>query len=229
MKSFWSLISNGKYSVGCTGQTVYVYDENMTESAKFKDLKYTYLPAISPNGDIFVVKSTAGRMAVYSLETMSLIKKFRYSRVDGGQDDGFCFSPDGSRLINIERQGSFLDSAISIYDTKDFELIKQIIIDKDTMVSHIEYDETTNLYYVLGFNRDEKYRVANSYFVAKFDESKLSEYKKISYEEHEFYQSYISLKLSGFTNKSYEWSYIDCPLEQLKESGFSLPRLYSMK
>ena len=38
--SFWSLISNGEYTVGTTGQTVYVYDSNNTELAKFKDLKY---------------------------------------------------------------------------------------------------------------------------------------------------------------------------------------------
>ena len=29
MKSFWSYVSNGKYAVGCTGGTVYVYVENM--------------------------------------------------------------------------------------------------------------------------------------------------------------------------------------------------------
>ena len=27
MKSFWSYITNGQYSVGCTGQTVYLYDQ----------------------------------------------------------------------------------------------------------------------------------------------------------------------------------------------------------
>ena len=67
MPKFWSLISNGKYKVGCTGQTVYIYDQNGTELAKFKDLPYAYTAAFSPKGDIFVVKSTAGRIAVYSL------------------------------------------------------------------------------------------------------------------------------------------------------------------
>ena len=47
MKNFWSYIENGKYSIGCTGQTVYVYDQNGTELAKFKDLPYAYKAAFS--------------------------------------------------------------------------------------------------------------------------------------------------------------------------------------
>ena len=102
MKNFWGFTTNGKYSVGCTGQTVYLYDKNGNELAKFKDIIYAYTPMISPDGTLFVVKSTEGRLAVYSLETFSLIKKFRFSKVDGAQDDGFCFSPNGKFFINIE-------------------------------------------------------------------------------------------------------------------------------
>ena len=102
---FVSYISNGTYDIGCTGQTVYVYDKYGAELAKFKDLIYAYYSAISPRGDMFVVKSTDGRIAVYSLKTLSLIKKFRYSKVNYAQHDGFCFSADGKYFINIERQG----------------------------------------------------------------------------------------------------------------------------
>ena len=87
MPSFWSYIGNDRFNIGCTGQTVYVYDKAGKELARFKDLIYAYLPVISPRGDHFVVKTTDGRMAVYSLETLSLVKKFRYSKVDGAQDD----------------------------------------------------------------------------------------------------------------------------------------------
>ena len=83
MKNFQSYTSNDQFSIGCTGQTIYVYDKNGNEIKKFKDIIYAYTPMISPDNDIFVVKSSDGRMAVYSLETMSLIKKFRYSKVDG--------------------------------------------------------------------------------------------------------------------------------------------------
>lgn len=53
MPRFYSYISNGKYSVGCTGQTVYIYNTNGIELAKFKDLPYAYLSVISPQGDIW--------------------------------------------------------------------------------------------------------------------------------------------------------------------------------
>ena len=89
MKNFLGYASNGEYSVGCTGQTVYLFNKDGNELAKFKDLKYAYSPIISPDGKIFVVKSTEGRIAVYSLESVSLIKKFRFSKVNGSQDDNF--------------------------------------------------------------------------------------------------------------------------------------------
>ena len=70
MRNFISYIKNDKYAIGCTGQTVYVYDSEGTEIAKFKDLPYAYTSAFSPNGDIFVIKTTEGRLAIYSLETL---------------------------------------------------------------------------------------------------------------------------------------------------------------
>ena len=86
MKKFWTYISNGRYSIGLTGSTVYVYGKEGEELGKFKDLNYAYATVISPRGDIFVVKTTDGRMAVYSFEPLKLIKKFRFSKIDGGQD-----------------------------------------------------------------------------------------------------------------------------------------------
>ena len=169
MKKFWGWASNDKFSIGCTGQTVYLYDKSGNELAKFKDITYGYTPMISPDGTLFVVKSTEGRLAVYSLETLSLIKKFRFSKVDGAQDDGFCFSPDGEMFFNVERQKDDLHSAISIYDTTDFSLSNQILLGEDMMLDHIEFDKATNTYYVLGFMRDAN-RVYDYEFVAEFKE-----------------------------------------------------------
>ena len=126
MRSFWAYVSNGTVSVGCTGQMVYVYDANGNELAKFKDMKYAYLPVISPDGKQLVVKSTEGRLAVYSLETLSLIHIFRFSKVNVAQDDGCCFSSDGTRFYNIERQGDDLHTALAIYDTADFAPSKAV-------------------------------------------------------------------------------------------------------
>ena len=54
---------------------------------------------VSPNEDLLVVKSSSGSMAIYSLESLELIKKFRFSKIDGSQDDNFMISPDGKYLF----------------------------------------------------------------------------------------------------------------------------------
>ncbi len=122
MKPFVSLVGNGEYNIGCTGRTVYVFDKNGTQVAVFRDLPYAYDCAISPKGDVFVVKTTEGRLAVYSLDERRLLKKFRFSSVDEMQDDNFCFSPDGEEFYNIERHTDGCKTVLSVYDTKDFTL-----------------------------------------------------------------------------------------------------------
>lgn len=203
MKKFWSYVSNGSYSVGCTGQTVYVYDKNENEIAKFKSIPYSYTPMISPDGKIFVVKTTTGRMSVYSLETMSLIRKFRCSKVDCGADDGFCFSPDGKLFYNIEHHTNEIDYRISVYDTADFTKISQFVPDSDTLLSHIEYNAELNCYLVLGFRRDQKMRG----FIAEFVDNTLKNIKEISEKKYDFYRKYKDLELMGFTEKANEWTF----------------------
>lgn len=225
MKKFWSYISNDKFSVGCTGQTVYLYDKDGNELARFKDINYGYVPMFSPDGTLFIVKSTEGRIAVYSLETLSLIKKFRFSKVDGAQHDDFCFSPDGKLFINIERQKDDLHSAISIYDTTDFSRVNQITIGEDMMLRSIEYDEETNAYYVLGFMRGAD-RVITHGFVAVFEDNQIKNIVAVPENEYDFYVPYMSLKLMGFTEKAYKWSFMDCGLEDLKSMNYTLASLY---
>ena len=223
MKKFCSYIENDKYGVGCTGQAVYLYDKNGTELAKFKDLPYAYKSAFSPLGNIFVIKTTEGRLAVYSLDTLSLIKKFRYSKVDGAQDDGFCFSPDGKYFINVERQGDDLHSAISVYDTDDFTRISQLLLGDRMMISHIELVDGE--YYVLGFMRGSN-GVLSDCFVGKFTENDIKEVHLISEREHEFYNDYFSLKIMGFTEKAYEWDHFEITLDKLKNANHSLANLW---
>lgn len=225
MKKFWGYVSNNKFSVGCTGQTVYLYDKNGNELAKFKDIIYGYAPMISPDGTLFIVKSTDGRLAAYSLETFALIKKFRFSKVDGGQDDGFCFSPDGKFFINIERQKDDLHSAISVYDTSDFSLVNQVLLDEDMMLDHIEFDNVTNTYFVLGFMRDT-HQVIDHGFVAEFEDNQIKNITAISENEYDFYRSYKHLEIMGFSEKAYEWSYMDCELDKLKSAKHTLAILY---
>ena len=227
MRNFWSFTGNEKYDIGCTGQTVYLYDKQGNEIAKFKDLPYAYMSAISPNGDIFVVKTTEGRMAVYSLESATLIKKFRFSKVDGGQDENFCFSPDSTEFYNIERHIDCLKTALSIYNTNDFSLKRRILNDDFSVVLNaIEYSQKTNEIFLLGFFRGEN-GVASRFFVAKLENDNLNHITTIPEKEFWFYRSYIDLKMMGFTEKAHKWSYIKMKLEELKNADYSLSELWS--
>ena len=181
------------------------------------------MSAISPNGDIFVVKTTEGRLAVYSLETLSLIKKFRYSKVNCAQDDGFCFSSDGRCFINLERQGDDLHSAVSVYETKDFSRVSQLLLDENMMVSHIELADGE--YYVLGFMRGTDRVMAND-FVGKFASCQMQDILSISEQEYEFYSDYLYLKMMGFTPKAYG-DYCSVSLEKLRNADHSLAKLWN--
>lgn len=192
MKKFWSYIKNDEYAVGCTGQTVWLFDSEGNVLSKFKDLPYAYLPVISPNGNILAVKTMEGRMAVYSLSERKLIKKFRYSKVDGAQDDNFCFSPDSRLIYNIERYPDSLTSRLSVYQTSDFSLAEHLLDDdKKTVLETIEYDNVSQKYFLLGLERD-KDGIAYKFFVSYLDGKSLGKRKYIPekvcdfYREHQF-------------------------------------------
>ena len=226
MKNFWAFVSNEKFSVGCTGQTVYVYNHNKELLATFKDIKYAYLPVISPRGDLLAVKSTAGQLAIYSLEKLCLIKKFRFSKIDGGQDSNCCFSPDGNFLYNIEDHTGCGDTCVSVYDTINFSLVKQFLLDdKKTDVYFIEYDIQDKTFYVLGIYRKKS---RNDYFVAKLNDGILIDAQSIPENIYDFYESFKTLEIRGFTKKAKEWShlnYIHYDLTNIENKKFSLSDL----
>ncbi len=171
---FWTLISNGEHIVGCTGQTVYVYDKNNNLIVKYPKHRYVYTSAFSPAGDMFVVKSVEGYLAFYSLKDYTLLKKFRFSKVSGSQDDGFCFNADGTEFYNIERHINSCRSALSVYDTADFSLKKQLFLDNDKLfMEQIEYDTQSECFYLLGFLRADNEHPNNRRFVAKLINDKL--------------------------------------------------------
>lgn len=229
MPKFWSLISNGEYIVGCTGQTVHVYDKNNTELAKFKDLKYAYTSCFSPTGEFFVVKSTEGRLAVYSLKKPALIKKFRFSKVDGAQDDGFCFSPNGKEFYNIERHIDSCKTALSIYDTTDFSLKKRLFLeDTLTVLSDIEYDKETDTYYLIGFFRDIKTRVLNKCFVSKLINDELTDIITVSWKEYVHCTEYKELQRMGFSAMAKEWL-VTNPEDKTLDEDYSIAQLYKIK
>jgi len=215
MKSFWSYIKNDKFCIGCTGRTVYLYDENQKEIKKFKDIQYAYTPMFCPNNKMFVVKSTAGMIAIYSLETISLIKKFRFSEVDGAQDDGFCFSQDGKYFYNIERHIDSCKTRLAIYETESFSVVKYIYDDDfNIALSDIEYSDKKSALFVVGFERNYN-GMQNKYFVAKLSNDILSDYTEITKTQYDYITGYKCIERMGFTSKAKEWS-------SLKYQGYDL-------
>ena len=57
MPKFYAFFDNGTYKVGCTGGSIYVFDQNNTELARFKGLSCIYQGAFRPGTNVFVAKS----------------------------------------------------------------------------------------------------------------------------------------------------------------------------
>ncbi len=229
MRKFWSYITNGKYSVGCTGGTVYVYDANGAELTKFKDIRYAYHPIFSPDGSTLLVKSTDDYFVVYSLETLSLKHKVHFSNVGGSQDDGYTFSIDGAYFYNIERHKFSYNHAISIYDTSDFSRINMFFEDdNNTEPNFIEHNSEGNLF-VLGFYRGDK-GVKCHNFISKFSaERALTDMYEISYEDYNFYNNFKNLERSGFTDKAKQWSgftYAGVDMTGMENQSYPLSELW---
>ena len=206
MRSFWGFYNNGKYKVGCNGATMYLYDADDHELAKYKDIPYAYRGAFKPHSNIFVLRSTEGRLAVYDCDERKLLHKFRFSDVDGSQDDGFCFSADGKNFLNIERTGTSVRTRLSIYETRSFSLVKRMFEDDRSLaLSDIEYNALENQYTVLFFVRDT-HGFYNQGYVGEFKENQIIHKQPLSAKAYDFLRSYKSLQSSGFTEKSMKWS-----------------------
>ena len=226
---FWSLISNGEHIVGCTGQTIYIYDINNNLIEKFPKHRYVYTSAFSPSGDMFAVKSVAGYLAFYSLRDYTLLKKFRFSKVDGSQDDGFCFNADGSKFYNIERHTYSYSSALSIYDTKDFTLIKRLFHDdRFTELCDIEYDAESDTFYIIGFFRDKKSGVANKRYIAKLVNDILTDIIVISNKEYVNCTEFKNMQRFGFSKFANEYFETN-PCDKFFEEDWSIANTYINK
>ena len=236
MKKFWTFIGNGRHDIGLTGQAVHVYAKDGTELAVFKDLKYAYSAVISPRGDILAVKSTEGTMAIYSLDEMRLIRKFRFSKISCGQDENMVFSPAGDYLYSIENHTGTAVNVLTKYRVEDFLRVKRLFEDRaDTYLSSIEYDAETDSYYVMGiiFGEAEK---DSRHFVARLVEDAVADMRLITQADFDFYRAVISVKDCGCTEKSFEWSEFkykrehdryNLTLDQIKALDSSLAGLYA--
>lgn len=179
---------------------------------------------------MLVIKSTSGNLAFYSVENLCLIKKFRFSKINCAQDDNFVFSLDNKYFYNIERHVSSTKTALSIYNTSDFSMLKRLFSDDDDLVlSIIEYDNESDNYFISRYFRDlTNTNVASKFFVAKLVNDKLEEIKYFDEKTHFFLQTAKTIEAAGFTDESYKWSFLQqtFSLEQLKSMDLSLASMW---
>ena len=202
VKKFWGFYSNGTYQVGCQEHTMYLYDAAGRELARFKDLRYAPLGAFQPGTNRFLLRSTAGRIAVYDCDERKLLKKFDFSTVHFAQDDGFCFAPDGKYFYNIERFPVDTKTRLRVYETESFTLVREL---GEKNLSEILYDESRDRVQLLYFTRGADDCFDQGY-VGTLEGETIAMLRRLSEEEYEFLRGWLSLRNSGFTEKAMEWS-----------------------
>ncbi|MBO5303096.1 MAG: WD40 repeat domain-containing protein [Lachnospiraceae bacterium] len=201
-RNFWGYYDNGIYRVGCTGGSVYVYNQENQKLARFQDMRYVYAGVFMPNTNIFVAKSTEGILAVYDLDRLELVKKIVITRI-GAQDEGFAFSPDGKYFYNIEKPKSSLRTQLTKYDTSDFHVAETLFAGrKELFLCEIEFEQTTENGYILGYMRDDK-DLCKYNFVAQFIEDEIVNIKRLAEEVFWYALAYKGWERSGFTKKAF--------------------------
>lgn len=101
MKKYQGYAQNEKFKVGLNGKTVYIFDNDENELARFQDAPHMYRGKFIPNTNTLVVKSTAGWLLFYDLDSLALIKKIRFSNI-GSQDGNFAITQDGKYLLRYK-------------------------------------------------------------------------------------------------------------------------------
>lgn len=212
MRKFWGVCNNDKYNVGCNGATVYIYDKDGKELKRFKDAPYVYRAKFKPNSNILVAKSTGDFLVIYDLDELKLLKKIKTSQVGGAKDGGFVFSKDGLYLYNIESPIYSTQTRLTIYDMKDYSIVKKLFEnDEKIVLENLEFDDN-NVCYLWGFMRNDE-GVFDYGFIAKLDNDNLSDIKILDNDVHECLSDYKSWENYGFSDKELESC---CRLKNLK-------------
>lgn len=212
MRKCYGFYDNGKYRVGCNSATVYVYNQENVELAKFRDIPYAYTGAFRPGTNLFVAKSTEGKLAIYDLDAGKLLKKISIAS-HSGQDEGYAFSHSGDLFYNIEKPRDSLYTQLAVYDTSDFS--KKAVYFAGNRRMHLEELEVyPDEIYVVGFMRDDD-GVLDYGFAAKYADGEIIAPRRIQSKayvlpnhrgkrdetDYGYLQQYKFWERQGFTEK----------------------------
>jgi len=205
--SFEGYARSSRYLAGCTGQSVYLYKYKIKDGGeivlteevmRFTGLTYAYHCLFSPDEKILAVRSGMGIAYIYSMETMTLQKKFRYGKDD--QDHGFCFSHDGKKLYFIEhvRGEECMYSRLLSYDTEAYEKMTVEFADKRIELRDVAQCEKDGEFYLSGYMRTRD-GFASIYFAAKLCGGEITDirYLKNSALHYSEYESNVPGTLSS--------------------------------
>jgi WD40 repeat protein len=219
VKKYLTYISNGRYAAGTTGRTVHVFDGEGNKLAEFRDLTYAYEAAFTPSGDKLIVKSTEGKLALYSLTELKLVKKLSFGSAP--QDGGFCFSHDGKRFLMVVLKGK---PRIMAYGAEDLTEPGEVF-SSDTLGVHDLEPGADGEYYVIGHSDED--------FVGILKDGAIEETHAIPFGKLMIYADALRLRRMGYTEEAYRWSASamgtipgSLSLREFKEADLTLKKLF---
>ena len=203
MKKYQGYAQNEKFKVGLNGKTVYIFDNDENELARFQDAPYMYRGKFIPNTNTLVVKSTAGWLLFYDLDSLALIKKIKFSYI-GSQDGNFAITQDGKYLYNIESPNCSTRTQLTKYDLETLEpLITSLHNSETIFLKYIEISNETIL--LFGFMRDDK-GIKDYGFISQYKEIgekwMLRDGKRIADVIYDKIRQYKGCEDFGFTQKT---------------------------
>lgn len=197
MIRFNGFAQNERFSAGCTGRRVFLYDRDGKQIACFDKMNSAIFPLFSPDDSTLAVKSTSGLFSVISLETLSVVKQFEIPG-SAPQFCGFCFSRDGRELYAVQNGIEASETKLLVYDTADYTVKRTLLAeDKTHNISFIEYDELYDGYFVLGTMPDSDGTMTCG-FVAELLLDDLRQIKAINAYEYEIHSALCCARLTGF-------------------------------
>lgn len=224
MKKYQGYAQNEKFKVGLNGKTVYIFDNDENELARFQDAPYMYRGKFIPNTNTLVVKSTAGWLLFYDLDSLALIKKIRFSNI-GSQDGNFAITQDGKYLYNIESPNCSTRTQLTKYDLGTLKpLITSFHNSETIFLKCVEISNET--IFLFGFMRNDK-GIKDYGFIGQYKEIgekwMLQDGKRIADVIYDKISRYKGCEDFGFTQKSLEYRSLE-KIEDLEP--FTLSGVY---
>lgn len=210
IKKYEGYTQNKNFKVSLSGRTVYIYDHEENELAKFQDVPYMYRGKFIPKTNILVVKSTSGWLLFYDLDKLELMKKIKFSNM-GSQDENFDITYDGKYLYNIESPKTSTRTQLTKYDLKTLKPITTSFHNMDKIF--LKYVEIYNdNIYLFGFVRNDE-GVKDYNFIGLYKEveekSGIQGLKKLNEELYNKINQYKVCEDYGFTQKSLKYRHLE--------------------